>query len=70
VQICRERNNVRAYPVSADGARQSLQSTHVVASQGCGSLDFIMVDYLHMFHRNMTSPLLEALADTPAVLIN
>src|SRR5580692_3054784 len=29
-----------------------------------------MVDYLYMFHRHLTGPLLEALADTPAVLVN
>jgi predicted AAA+ superfamily ATPase len=29
-----------------------------------------MVDYLHMVHRHLTGPLLEALADTPAVLVN
>ena len=28
------------YPVFADGARQSVQSARVVASQSCGSLDF------------------------------
>ena len=29
-----------------------------------------MVDYLYMLHRHLTGPLLEALADTPAVLVN
>ena len=29
-----------------------------------------MVDYLCMLHRHLTGPLLEALADTPAVLVN
>ena len=29
-----------------------------------------MVDYLGMLHRHLTGPLLEALADTPAVLVN
>ena len=29
-----------AYPVFADGARQSLQSANVIASQGCGSFHF------------------------------
>ena len=29
-----------------------------------------MVDYLYMLHRYLTGPLLEALADTPAVLVN
>jgi hypothetical protein len=29
-----------------------------------------MVDYLSMLHRHLTDPLLEALADTPAVLVN
>jgi len=30
----------------------------------------MMVDYLYMLHRHLTGPLLEALADTPAVLVN
>src|SRR5271165_7031111 len=30
----------------------------------------MMVDYLYMVHRHLTDPLLEALADTPAVLVN
>jgi hypothetical protein len=29
-----------------------------------------MVDYRHILHRHLTGPLLEALADTPAVLAN
>ena len=29
-----------------------------------------MVDYLYMLHRHLTGPLLESLADTPAVLVN
>jgi len=28
------------YPVFADGARQSMQSAHVIASQSCGSFHF------------------------------
>ena len=30
----------------------------------------MMVDYQYMLHRHLTGPLLEALADTPAVLVN
>src|ERR1035438_7618846 len=30
----------------------------------------MMVDYLYMVRRHLTGPLLEALADTPAVLVN
>jgi predicted AAA+ superfamily ATPase len=30
----------------------------------------MMVDYLYMLHRHLAGPLLEALADTPAVLVN
>lgn len=33
-------------------------------------INYIMVDYNTMIHRNITGPLLQALADTPVVLIN